>query len=96
MIKKMFLLVFTFSILSICLTFLNYKLEVIEAKIVNTDAVNKKLENELNFIKSEWEFINSPKNIAFLVETHLKHQPAELININDFINIIIGKGDTGE
>ena len=64
--KKIVFFTFLFSFLLILLTFLNYKIEVIETKIIDTEIVNKKLEKDLVFFKSEWEYINSPENISYL------------------------------
>ena len=52
--KKLIILLSVFSILFILLTFLQNKLEVIEAKIENLHYENNKLEHELNFIKTEF------------------------------------------
>ena len=87
--KKLIILLSVFSILFILLTFLQNKLEVIDAKIENLHYENNKLEHELNFIKTEWEYINSPANITLLTENYFDHRPAELINIEDFIKFIL-------
>ena len=63
--KKLIFYIFIFFSL-ILLTFLNYKIEVIDAEIRDTEIINKKLEEELVFFKSEWEFINSPENMIFV------------------------------
>ncbi|MAJ24568.1 MAG: hypothetical protein CMP36_03560 [Rickettsiales bacterium] len=94
--KKIILLIFTFSVLFIFLTFLNYELEVIGTKVKKIDYQNQKLENELNFLKSEWEFVNSPENMSLLTNTHLGYKPAQLITLHDFINIILGQGKNSE
>ena len=64
--KKIVFFTFLFSFLLILLTFLNYKIEVIETKIIDTEIINKKLEKDLVFFKSEWEYVNSPENISYL------------------------------
>ena len=69
--KKIVILIFTFSLLLIFLSFLNYELEVIQTRINETDIINKKLENELIFLKSEWEYINSPKNLSELLNNRV-------------------------
>ena len=94
--KKIILLICAFSFLFIALTFLNYEIKVIDAKVRNTDYFNQKLENELNFLKTEWEFVNSPHNMSLLTNIYLKHKPAELISLDDFINIILEEGNTSE
>ena len=87
--KKVLFLTFLFSLLLILLTFLNYKIEVNETKIIDTEIVNKKLEKDLVFYKSEWEYVNSPENISYLSKQHLNHKPAELIEIQHFIKLLL-------
>jgi hypothetical protein len=89
--KKIVILIFTFSLLLIFLSFLNYELEVIQTRINETDIINKKLENELIFLKSEWEYINSPKNLSELLNNYLNHQTIELIEFKDFVKLISEK-----
>ena len=86
--KKIIFFTFLFSFLLILLTFLNYKIEVIETKIIDTEIVNKKLEKDLVFFKSEWEYINSPENISYLSKKYLHHKPAELIELQHFIKLL--------
>ena len=84
--KKIIFITFLLSSLLILLTFLNYKIEVIETKIKDIKIINQKLEKELVFFKSEWEFINSPENISFLSNKYLSHLPTELLEFEQFIN----------
>ena len=86
--KKIVFFTFVFSFLLILLTFLNYKIEVIETKIIDTEIVNKKLEKDLVFFKSEWEYVSSPENISFLSQKYLQHKPAELIKYQHFIKLL--------
>ena len=86
--KKIIFFTFLFSFLLILLTFLNYKIEVIETKIIDTEIINKKLEKDLAFFKSEWEYLNSPENISYLSKQHLNHKPAELIEFQHFIKLL--------
>ena len=86
--KKIIFFTFLFSFLLILLTFLNYKIEVIETKIIDTEIINKKLEKDLVFFKSEWEYVNSPENISYLSKQHLHHKPAELIEFQHFIKLL--------
>jgi hypothetical protein len=86
--KKIVFFTFLFSLLLILLTFLNYKIEVIETKIIDTEIINKKLEKDLVFFKSEWEYLNSPENISYLSKKHLHHKPAELIEFQHFIKLL--------
>jgi hypothetical protein len=86
--KKIIFFMFLFSLLLIVLTFLNYKIEVIETKIIDTEIINKKLEKDLVFFKSEWEYINSPENISHLSKKYLHHKPAELIELKHFIKLL--------
>ncbi len=86
--KKIIFFTFLFSFLLILLTFLNYKIEVIESKIIDTEIINKKLEKDLVFFKSEWEYINSPENISYLSKKYLHHKPTELIELQYFIKLL--------
>ena len=70
------------------INFLNYKIEVIETKIIDTEIINKKLEKDLVFFKSEWEYVNSPENISYLSKKYLHHKPAELIEFQHFIKLL--------
>ncbi len=89
--KKVVFLTFLFSFLLILLTFLNYKIEVIEAEIKDTEIINKKLEKDLVFFKSEWEYINSPDNINILSNKYFNHKPAELIEVQHFIKLLLNE-----
>ena len=86
--KKIVIFTFLFSFLLFLLTFLNYKIEVIETKIIDTEIINKKLEKDLAFFKSEWEYLNSPENISHLSKKHLHHKPAELIEFRHFMKLL--------
>lgn len=86
--KKVVFFTFLFSFLLILLTFLNYKIEVIETQIRDTEIINKKLEQDLVFFKSEWEYVSSPENIIFLSDKYLQHKPAELIKFQHFIKLL--------
>ena len=89
--KKILASLLLFTILFTFLTFLNYKLEILDSKLEAIEIKNKKLEYDLNFIKAEWGYINSPKNITLLVKNYFNHKPASLIEIDDFVNIVLGK-----
>ena len=92
----MVIFIFTFSLLFIVITFLNYKLEVIENTIKKTEIYNKNLERELIFLQTEWEYLNSPENLNLLTSNYLNHKPAELIKLKDFIKILKNKGEESE
>ena len=94
--KKIIFFTLLFSVLLILLTFLNYKIEVIESKIMDTEIINKKLEKDLVFFKSEWEYVNSPENISYLSKKHLHHKPAELIEFQHFIKLLSNQGQINE
>ena len=89
--KKLIVSLSLFSILFIFLTFLNYQLEILDSKLEAIEIKNKKLEYDLNFIKAEWGYVNSPKNISLLVKSYFNHKPANLIEIDDFVNIVLSK-----
>ena len=94
--KKIVFFTFLFSFLLILLTFLNYKIEVIDAKIIDIEIINKKLEKDLVFFKSEWEYVNSPENISYLSKQHLHHKPTELIEFEHFIKLLSNERHTDE
>ena len=94
--KKLIFFTFLFSFLFILLTFLNYKIEVVDAEIRDTEIINKKLKEELVFLQSEWEFINSPENISFLSNKYLSHGAAELMELHHFIKFILNEGLVNE
>jgi len=89
--KKLIVSLSLFTILFTFLTFLNYKLEILDSKLEAIEIKNKKLEYDLNFIKAEWGYVNSPKNISLLVKSYFNHKPANLIEIDDFVNIVLSK-----
>ena len=94
--RKIVFFTFLFSFLLILLTFLNYKIEVIETKIIDTEIINKKLEKDLVFFKSEWEYVNSPEHISYLSKKHLHHKTAELIEFKHFIKLLSNEKNTNE
>ena len=94
--KKIAFFTLLFSFLLVLLTFLNYKIEVVEEEIKNLNFINEKLEKELIFFKSEWEYINSPENISFLSNKFLNHKPAELIDIQYFLKLLSNEGYKNE
>ena len=79
----------TFSFLFAAITFLNYELEKIDNRLEEIKITNKNLENELNFLKTEWEYINSPNNIGALSKEYFDHSSAELIEITEFMQILL-------
>ena len=89
--RKLLISLSLFSIFFTFLTFLNYELEVLENKLEAIDIKNKRLEYDLNFIKAEWAYVSSPQNITSLVNSYFNHKPANLIEIDDFINIVLSK-----
>ena len=89
--KKLIISLSIFSILFTFLTFLNYQLEILDSKLEAIEIKNKKLKYDLNFIKAEWGYVNSPKNISLLVKSYFNHKPANLIEIDDFVNIVLSK-----
>ena len=89
--KKLIVSLSLFSILFTFLTFVNYQLEILDGKLEAIEIKNKKLEYDLNFIKAEWGYVNSPKNITLLVKSYFNHKPANLIEIDDFVNIVLSK-----
>jgi len=87
--KKFIILISIFSLFFILLTFLNHELEILDGKLNAIEIENKKLEHDLNFLKTEWAYVNNPENIALLSKKYFKHNLAELININTFIETVL-------
>lgn len=87
--KKIIILISIFSLFFIFLTFLNHELEILDRKLNTIQLENRKLEDDLNFLKTEWEYVNNPENIALLSKKHFNHNTAELINFNTFIKTIL-------
>ena len=53
--------------------------------------LKNKLQYDLSFLKSEWEYLSSPENIQKLSNIYLKHQHVSLINFEDFLKILDSK-----
>ncbi len=87
--KKFIILISIFSLFFIFLTFLNHELEILDGKLNAIEIENKKLEHDLNFLKTEWAYVNNPENIALLSKRYFKYNLAELININTFIETVL-------
>ena len=45
----------------------------------------------LSFLKSEWEYLSSPKNIEKLSNIYLNFEHFSLISFEDFLNILDSK-----
>ena len=76
-----------FSIILTVLTILKHESSQLELEIQSARDVNNKLLHDLSFLKSEWAFLASPKNIEKLSNTHLDYQNASLISLEDFLEI---------
>ena len=87
--KKFIILISIFSLFFIFLRFLNHELEILDGKLNAIEIENKKLEHDLNFLKTEWAYVNNPENIALLSKRYFKYNLAELININTFIETVL-------
>tara|TARA_B100000700_G_C14642405_1_gene668006 strand:- start:384 stop:662 length:279 start_codon:yes stop_codon:yes gene_type:complete len=89
--RRIFLLIITFSLLFGAITFLNYELEKVDNKLKKISIANKSLEDELSFLKTEWEYINSPNNISILSKEHFDYSPAELMEMSEFMQVLLNK-----
>ena len=80
-----------FAILSVILTaitILKHELFKLELEIKEARDLKNKLEYDLSFMKAEWEYISSPRNIQKLSNLYLDYKHASLISFNDFLKIL--------
>ena len=77
-----------FSIMLTAITILKQELSIVGLKVKEESDLNDKLKYDLSFIKLEWEYISSPRNIQNLADLHLDYQQASLLNINDLLKIL--------
>ena len=80
-----------FSIMLTAITILKYESSKLDLKIKAANDLKNKLQYDLSFLKSEWEYLSSPENIQKLSNIYLKHQHTSLINFKDFLKILDSK-----
>ena len=77
-----------FAIILTAITILKYELSKLELEIQEARDLKNKLEYDLGFLKAEWEYISSPKNIQKLSNLYLDYHHASLISLDDFLKIL--------
>ena len=86
--KKLIILLSFLSLFLTAITFSNLRLDQLEEKLVTVKQENIKLEQQLNFFKSEWEYVSSPENIEQLSKTFLELETISLIDRDSFIKLL--------
>ena len=89
--KNLILMLGMFSIMLTAITILKYESSKLDLKIKAANDLKNKLQYDLSFLKSEWEYLSSPENIQKLSNIYLKHQHVSLINFEDFLKILESK-----
>ncbi len=77
-----------FSVILTAITMLKHELSELEIKIQEAKDLENKLQYDLSFLKAEWEYIASPKNIEKLSNIYLDYQHASLISFENFLKIL--------
>ena len=89
--KSLILMIAMFSIMLTAITILKYESSKLDLKIRAASDLKNKLQYDLSFLKSEWEYLSSPKNIQRLSNIHLNHQHISLTKFEDFLQILDSK-----
>ena len=89
--KSLILMLGMFSIMLTAITILKYESSKLDLKIKTANDLKNKLQYDLSFLKSEWEYLSSPENIQKLSNIYLNHQHVSLINFEDFLKILDSK-----
>ena len=69
-------------------TILKYESSKLDIKIKEARDLKNKLNYDLSFLKAEWEYLSSPKNIEKLSNVHLDFTQATLISVDDFLTLL--------
>ena len=82
-----------FSLILTAITILKHELTKLELEIQEAKDLKNKLQFDLSFLKSEWEYLASPINIEKLSNIYLDYQQVSLISLNDFLKILENQKD---
>ena len=63
-----------FSIMLTAITILKYESSKLDLKIKAANDLKNKLQYDLSFLKSEWEYLSSPENIQKLSKQAVRKQ----------------------
>ena len=86
---KRFILMFSlFAVILTGITILKYELSKLDIKVQEAKDLKNKLQYDLGFLKSEWEYLTSPKKIQELSNLHLNYQQVSLVSFNDFLKLL--------
>tara|TARA_E500000178_G_C17010377_1_gene750227 strand:- start:1980 stop:2246 length:267 start_codon:yes stop_codon:yes gene_type:complete len=77
-----------FSIMLTVITILKHQTSKLDLKIQVANDLRNKLQYDLSFLKSEWEYLSSPENIEKLSNVYLNYQQTSLIKFEDFLKIL--------
>ena len=91
--KKLIILLSFLSLFLTAITFSNLRLDQLEEKLIAVKQENIKLKHQLNFFKSEWEYVSSPENIEQLSKTFLELETISLIDRESFIKLLNYTGE---
>ena len=89
--KSLILMVVMFSMTLTAITILKYESSKLDLKIKTANDLKNKLQYEWSFLKSEWEYLSSPKNIEKLSNSNLNFEHFSLISFEDFLKILDSK-----
>ena len=89
--KSLIVMVVMFSMILTAITILKHQSSKLDLKIQTANDLRNKLQYDLSFLKSEWEYLSSPRNIEKMSDIHLKYQYGSLINFEDFLKILNSK-----
>ena len=89
--KSLILMVVMFSIMLTAITILMYESSKLDLKIQTANDLKNKLQYDRSFLKSEWGYLSSPKNIEKLSNSNLNSEHFSLISFEDFLKILDSK-----
>ena len=89
--KSFILMIAMFSMILTAITILKQESSKLDLRIQSANDFRNKLKYDLSFLKSEWEYLSSPKNIERLSNIYLNHQQTSLVKFEDFLKMLDSK-----
>ena len=89
--KSFILMIAMFSMILTAITILKQESSKLDLRIQSANDLRNKLKYDLSFLKSEWEYLSSPKNIERLSNIYLNHQQTSLVKFEDFLKMLDSK-----
>ena len=86
--KSLTLMIAMFAIMLTAITILKHESSKLDLKIKTANDIRNKLNYDLSFLQSEWEYVSSPEKIERLSILHLDLKYVSLINFHDFLNFL--------